>query len=285
LSPGARDRLELRQPDGVDSAPVTEPQLNQMRLAGFALAAAAALALQWWRPHAGIRWTRRGNLGLWGLNGLVVGAVCGGCACGVATWAQGAGIGLLNMTAAPQWCAFVATVVGLDGVSYLWHRANHRIRWLWRLHQVHHSDASFTVSTGVRFHPGEVLLSLPLRLAAVVALGAPPIAVVVFEIVFTTANLIEHGDIDLPLRFERQLARLCITPAAHRRHHSRARPALDCNFGTIFVCWDRLFGTYAPASSATAVATGLAGLDATPTFTRALLLPRRVYPLTAGRQE
>jgi len=172
-------------------------------------------------------------------------------------------------------------MLALDLVSYCWHRANHRIPPLWRFHQVHHSDAAFTVSTGVRFHPGELVLSLPLRLAAIAAVGAPIIGVIVFEIVFSVANLVEHGDIDLPLEFERRLGRVCITPALHRRHHSRRRDELDSNFGTIFAFWDRLLGTFADNSSAERVDTGLPELSRTPGLSAALLLPRHVYGRSA----
>src|SRR2546426_905890 len=103
----------------------------------------------------------------------------------------------------------------LDLVSYGWHRANHRVAPLWRFHRVHHSDPSFTVSTGVRFHPGELVLSLPLRLAAVVAIGASPAAVVAFEIAFTVANLIEHGDIDVVAPVETAVGRGFVPSAPH----------------------------------------------------------------------
>jgi len=173
--------------------------------------------------------------------------------------------------------ALPVTVAVLDFVSYCWHRANHRIRPLWRFHQVHHSDAAFSVSTGVRFHPGELVLSLPLRLVAVVAVGAPLTGVIVFEIAFSVANLIEHGDIDLPLAFERRVGRALITPALHRRHHSRQRGELDSNYGTIFAIWDRLLGTFVDNSSAVRVDTGLPELKDTPGLRAALALPARVY--------
>ena len=142
---------------------------------------------------------------------------------------------------------------------------------------MHHSDAEFTVSTGVRFHPGELLLSLPIRLVAVAALGPSALAVVAFEVIFTIANLVEHGDIDLPLAIERRFGRVCVTPALHRRHHSRRHSELDTNFGTVFVWWDRLLDTYTVSSSGQRIDTGLAELRATPALGRALLLPLRLY--------
>ena len=113
----------------------------------------------------------------------------------------------------------------------------------------------------MRFHPGELLLSLPLRLSAVVLLGAPAIAVLTFEVVFTVANLMEHCDIDLAASVERALGWVLITPALHRRHHTRVGPERDTNFGSILSIWDRVFRTYVHNDSATTVATGLPGLD------------------------
>ena len=256
---------------------MTETEFNLVRSVGFALALGLATGLQRWRPHARIRRPWGSNVGLWAINLVVIGVVCGGCACAVARWAAAANVGLLNAISAPIWLGVPATVLTLDFVSYLWHRANHRVRWLWRFHQVHHSDAAFTVSTGVRFHPGELLLSLPVRLAAVAALGPSAVAVVAFEVVFTIANLVEHGNIDLPLTIERRIGRVCVTPALHRRHHSRRRSELNSNFGTLFAWWDRLLGTYADSSSDERVEIGLAELPETPGIGRALILPMRLY--------
>jgi len=216
------------------------------------------------------------NAELWLLNAVLLSVVCGTCACTVARWAAARGIGFLNDVATPRWVGTLLTIVVLDFVSYCWHRANHRIAFLWRFHQVHHSDESFTVSTGLRFHPGELVLSLPIRLSAVALLGAPAATVVAFEIVFTLANLFEHGNIDLPLTLERRLAGLVVTPALHRRHHTRRYPELDSNFGTIFTLWDRWLGTYGPNSSAVRVDTGLPDGESAPNVARALLMPLRL---------
>ncbi len=252
---------------------VTESDYNVVRSAGFVLAAAIAVGLQRFTPHARLRGSWRTNCGLWGINLLVLGAVCGACACTVAQWARAAGVGLFAIVPAPRWMAILVSVLTLDLVSYAWHRANHRLRLLWRFHQVHHSDVTFTVSTGVRFHPGELVLSLPLRLAAVALLGVPPEGVVVFEVLFNIANLVEHGDANLPAIAERFLGRVLITPAVHRWHHSRRWAELDTNFGTIFAVWDRLLGTYHTSSSATDVETGLPSVTQPTGLVRALVLP------------
>ncbi len=254
---------------------MSEEQFQAIRAGGFVAAATLALLLQRLMPHAGLRGSWRVNGTLWLVNLIVIGAVCGACACTVARWAGQAGIGLLNAWPMPPYVALPGAIVALDLVSYCWHRANHGVALLWRFHQAHHSDSTFTVSTAVRFHPGELLLSLPLRLTAVVLIGASAEAVVLFEIVFAVANLLEHGDIALPRRIERLIERLCITPALHRRHHTRSGPDRDRNFGTVFVIWDRAFGTYAQSDSATSVRTGLPGLDdLTPLHVFALPLRR-----------
>lgn len=239
------------------------------------LAVVVALALQRLAPHAGLGESWRTNLGLWGVNLVVTSALCGACACTVASWAATAGVGLLNTTGAEWWIALPATILGLDLVSYAWHRANHSLPILWRFHRVHHSDPRFAVSTGVRFHPGELALSLPLRLLAVVALGAPPGAVVAFEVIFTLANLIEHGDIDYPLALERWLGTVLVTPALHRRHHGRRPDQLGSNFGTVFAVWDRAFGTHTASTSAASIAIGVPGLRGEPGILTALAMPFR----------
>ena len=251
-----------------------EGQFQALRAGGFVAAATFALLLQRLKPHARLHGSWRVNGMLWLANLIVIGAVCGACACTVARWAGQAGIGVLNAWPMPPWLALPITIAALDFVSYCWHRANHGLAFLWRFHQVHHSDPTFTVSTAVRFHPGELLLSLPLRLTAVALLGASAEAVVLFEVLFTVANLIEHGDIDLPRRTEWLVGRACITPALHRRHHTRRGPDRNTNFGTVFALWDRLCGTYAASDSATQITTGLPGLDGL-TLPRAILLPLR----------
>ena len=252
---------------------MSESEFQVIRIMGFGVAAGVALALQRRRPHDRQYRARWVNVALWVINGVVMSAICGACACTVAGWAGTAQAGFLNNVAAPAWVRILVAVLALDFVSYAWHRANHRIPLLWRLHQVHHSDVSFTVSTAVRFHPGELLLSLPIRLLAVVLIGAPAMAVVVFEVIFAFANLFEHGNIGLPLRFEQRVAGLLVTPALHRRHHASRRPELDSNFGTILTLWDRLLGTYGQSSSAARFETGLPSGARARTLREALLLP------------
>ena len=250
-----------------------EREFQLLRATAFAVAVGVALLLQRLAPHAGYRGSVRTNLGLWGVNLVALGALCGACACTVARWAEDSGIGLLNLAGFPAWTGVFATVVVLDFVSYGWHRANHVVPALWRFHAAHHSDSSFTVSTGLRFHPGELLLSLPLRLVAVALLGAPPVGVVVFEAAFAFSNYVEHGDIDLPAWLERSVGRILVTPALHRFHHARAPRDREHNYGTIFVVWDRWLRTYRPSESTARIDVGLHGLSEPLDLREVLRLP------------
>ncbi len=236
-----------------------ESTAQLVRSLGPLRAFALGLALERIVPHAALRPAWRANLGLWLVNALLMTAVCGACAWTLAVSMQAAGIGLLNLIDVPLVVGIVATVLALDLVSYFWHRAMHEVGFLWRFHRVHHADTDYHVSTALRFHPGELLLALPVRLAAVVLLGAPAVAVVVFEVIFGIANVLEHGNFDLPGRLEKTLAGVLVTPALHRRHHSIERRERDSNFGTILSVWDRLARTLRPAASAEAFPTDLPG--------------------------
>ena len=252
---------------------MSESEFQIVKSAGFVLALALAVGLQRISPHAGAAGSWRLNGALWFVDAAVMGVVCGACACTVSRWAQEGGLGLLNVAPAALWVAIPVSVLALDLVSYAWHRANHGIPLLWRFHQVHHSDPAFTATTALRFHPGEILLSLPVRLAAVVAIGVPVEGVIVFEVLFALANFVEHGDIDLPRTLERLLARIIVTPALHRRHHGRQLALLNTNFATIFSVWDRVFRSFANSSSDVSVHIGLPGAPDTLGPLEALALP------------
>jgi sterol desaturase/sphingolipid hydroxylase (fatty acid hydroxylase superfamily) len=246
-----------------------------LRGASLVAALALGLAVERWRPHARLRPAWGTNFGLWAVDGVVMAAACGACGWWVAGWATSRGLGLFPALGAPAWAAAGLGLVGLDAVSYAWHRANHRVALLWRFHRVHHADESFHVTTALRFHPGELLLALPVRLAAVVALGVPPAGILAFEVVFGVANLIEHGNFDLPRRLEPLAQRAFITPALHRAHHVADWRELDTNFGTIFSGWDRLARTLRASDGARRVVTGLPDWEGprAPSLAQSLLLP------------
>ena len=221
------------------------------------------LALERWRAHARLRPAWSANLGLFAVGSLVTGLVCGGCGWVVAEWASARGIGALTWAGSPGWLAAGIGVIALDAVSYGWHRANHSIPLLWRFHRVHHADTSFHVTTALRFHPGELLLALPVRLAAIALLGVPAAGVLLFELIFGAANLLEHGNFDLPARVDARVQRIVVTPSLHRAHHVAEWRLLDTNFGTVFSLWDRVGGSFRSSSPEHQVATGLPGYQPT----------------------
>jgi sterol desaturase/sphingolipid hydroxylase (fatty acid hydroxylase superfamily) len=252
-----------------------ETTYQLVRSVGLAAALMVGLALERWRPHAPLRPAWRTNLGFWAIDSLAMATVCGACGWTVATWAATQGLGLLAWAGAGTWLAVAIGILGLDAVSYAWHRANHRLPLLWRFHQVHHGDASFHVTTALRFHPGELLLALPVRLAAVVLLGVPPQGVLVFELIFGVANLLEHGNFDLSRRVEPMVRRLLVTPTLHRWHHASDWRELNTNFGTIFSFWDRLAGTFHVSDPDRRVITGLPDWSGpqVPSLSESLVLP------------
>jgi sterol desaturase/sphingolipid hydroxylase (fatty acid hydroxylase superfamily) len=248
------------------------------RGAGLAAALAAALALERWRPHErSLRPAWGTNAGLWAAGLVVTAVLCGACGWTLAVWAGERGIGLLRWAGAGTAPSLAVAILALDAVSHAWHRANHRIALLWRFHQVHHADVSFHATTALRFHPGELVLALPVRLVAVLLLGVPPEGVLGFELLFGTANLLEHGNFDVPRRLDPHVQRVLVTPSLHRAHHGADWDELDGNFGTVFSFWDRLAGTFRAGDPARRIRTGLpAEADARPPdLVQSLLLPLR----------
>jgi sterol desaturase/sphingolipid hydroxylase (fatty acid hydroxylase superfamily) len=138
----------------------------------------------------------------------------------------------------------VLSVVILDLAIYLQHVLFHAVPALWRLHRMHHADLEFDVSTGLRFHPVEILLSTVIKLAVVAALGAPALAVVIFEVLLNATSMFNHSNVRVPLGIDRMLRWLVVTPDMHRVHHSITPRETNSNFGFNLPWWDRLFGTY-----------------------------------------
>ncbi|RMG36662.1 MAG: sterol desaturase family protein [Gammaproteobacteria bacterium] len=189
-----------------------------------------------------LRWTN--NLGLVLLNGLLLRLLLPVAAVGVAAAAQRRGWGLFNVTDVPAWVALLGSVVILDLVIWLQHVMVHAIPVLWRLHRVHHADPDYDVTTGARFHPLEIFLSMGIKFTAILLLGAPPVAVVVFEVLLNGMALFNHGNVRLPRRVDQILRWLIVTPDMHRVHHSVEDDEANSNFGFNLSWWDRLFGTY-----------------------------------------
>lgn len=241
----------------------------------FVLGAAllAVLALEWRVPNAALRRPWRTNLGLWLVDTVLMRVVCGACGLAVAAWADARDVGVLQQFELPPWVMVAFAIVALDGVSWLWHRANHRAGWLWRWHRIHHADRAFQVTTALRFHPGELLLALPVRLAAIAALGITPPGVIAFELCFGVMNLLVHGNFDLPSRFDRAAARLLVTPSLHRLHHARSAVLMNTNYGTVFSVFDRVFGTLHPGVPGAQLETGTVDAGQQMSLQVALLAP------------
>ena len=167
--------------------------------------------------------------------------------------------GLFNTASAPDWIAVGFSVLALDALIYAQHRVFHAVPFLWRLHRMHHADLELDATTGIRFHPLEILLSVVIKIAAVIALGAPVIAVVIFEIILNATSIFNHSNIRIPPAIDRWLRLIVVTPLMHRVHHSIVREETDSNFGFNLPWWDRLFGTYkpVPASGYDAMVVGL----------------------------
>lgn len=186
------------------------------------------------------------NLGIIVIDTLLAKLIFAAAAIGVAAVARQNGWGLLNYWQVPLVPATIIGVLFLDLVIYLQHLLFHVTPTLWRLHMVHHADLDIDVSTGLRFHPVEIIISMFIKMAAVAALGPPVIAVLIFEIGLNGTAMFNHGNIKMPARVDAILRLLVVTPDMHRVHHSVAIRETNSNFGFNFPWWDRVFGTYRP---------------------------------------
>ena len=184
------------------------------------------------------------NLGIVVLNTLLLRLLFPAAAVGAALLAERGGWGLFNYYRLPFWLAALASVMLLDLIIYLQHVLFHAAPLLWRLHRMHHTDLDYDLTTGARFHPVEIILSMLIKLAFVIALGAPPAAVVIFEILLNATAMFNHSNIRLPRPIDRVLRWIVVTPDMHRVHHSVLIDETNSNFGFNLPWWDRLFGTY-----------------------------------------
>jgi sterol desaturase/sphingolipid hydroxylase (fatty acid hydroxylase superfamily) len=191
------------------------------------------------------RWVT--NLSMVVISSLMLRVVFPAAAVGAAVWAQAHGWGLLRMAGIQPWLAGVIAFVVLDFAVWLEHVASHKVPLLWRIHRMHHADTGFDVTTGLRFHPLEIVLSMVWKAVVVVALGPPVLAVLIFEIVLNGTSMFNHSNVRIAPRIDRRLRRVIVTPDMHRVHHSSDRPETDSNYGFNFPFWDRLFHTYVAA--------------------------------------
>ena len=188
------------------------------------------------------RWMN--NIALVIVNTVVVRIVFPTAAIGVAAYATEQQWGLFNQINSPAWLAVIVSVVLLDGLIYMQHVMFHAVPAFWRLHRVHHADMDFDVTTGARFHTIEIVLSMLIKFAAILLLGPPLAAVVIFEVLLNATSMFNHSNVRLPLGLDRLLRILIVTPDMHRVHHSHYAHETNSNFGFSLSLWDRLFGTY-----------------------------------------
>ena len=188
------------------------------------------------------RWTS--NLLLIVIDGVFVRLLFPIVAVGVAVIAAEKHWGLFNMLGLPIWLEFALAVIILDMMIYWQHVASHHIPFLWAMHKVHHADRDIDVTTGSRFHPIEIGLSMLYKMALVVILGAPILAVIIFEIILNGCAMFNHSNVKLPLGFDRVLRRFIVTPDMHRVHHSTIAAETNSNYGFSLSLWDRVFGSY-----------------------------------------
>ena len=172
-------------------------------------------------------------------------------------WARQHHLGILNWVAAPNWLTVVLAFLLLDFTFYYWHRLLHQVPVLWRFHNVHHIDPDLDVSTALRFHFGEIALSLLFRVPQLVLIGCSPATFVIFETCFTAVAEFQHSNWRLPFRLERALNKILVTPRMHGIHHSLIPEETDSNYSTIFSLWDRLNGSFRMITEAHAVTIGV----------------------------
>jgi sterol desaturase/sphingolipid hydroxylase (fatty acid hydroxylase superfamily) len=219
-----------------------------IRLGAFASVFALMAAWEFAAPARGRRLPRSGrwraNLGLVVIGSVLLRLALPTSAIALAALAQENGWGLLNRLALPDWAAALLGVVLLDLAIYFQHVLFHAVPALARLHAVHHADPDCDLTTGIRFHPVEILLSALIKFAAVVGLGAPVLAVLAFEVLLNATSMFNHANVALPSRLERWVRRVLVTPDMHRIHHSVIAAERDSNYGFCLSVWDRLLGTY-----------------------------------------
>ena len=189
-----------------------------------------------------IRWSN--NLAIVALNTIILRLIFPAAAVGIAAFAYSQGWGILHYLQLPFWVSVLISVIFLDAVIYTQHVLVHAIPILWRLHRVHHADLDFDVTTGSRFHPIEIIFSMLIKFAAIILIGPPVLAVLIFEVLLNATSMFNHANVRIPPKFDRVLRWFIVTPDMHRVHHSVEDDETNSNFGFNFPWWDRLFGTY-----------------------------------------
>lgn len=234
-----------------------------IRLGIFFAVLIMMMVWEWISPRRALRADRArrwgANLGLVVMDGALLRLLIPFAALELSVLAQEQGWGLLNSVDWPSWMEIVVAVVVFDFVVYVQHVLFHYLPVLWRLHQVHHTDIDFDTTTGVRFHPIEILLSMGIKMTTVLVLGPCALAVILFEIILNGTSLFNHGNVRIPFSVDGLIRTVFVTPDMHRVHHSVLPQETNSNFGFNFSWWDKLCGTYIaqPTSSHTSMDIGL----------------------------
>jgi sterol desaturase/sphingolipid hydroxylase (fatty acid hydroxylase superfamily) len=223
-----------------------------MRLGAFALIFVAMAAFELWSPKlerpemAGALKARRwfANVSVLVISSALLRVIFPAAAVGAAMWAEARGYGLFRLAGLAPLAAGILSFLILDLAIWAEHLANHKIPLLWRIHRMHHSDTGFDVTTALRFHPLEIVISMLWKAFVVILIGAPVLSVLLFEIVLNGSSMFNHANARLPGRLDAVLRLVLVTPDMHRVHHSSSRPETDSNYGFNFPFWDRLFSTY-----------------------------------------
>jgi sterol desaturase/sphingolipid hydroxylase (fatty acid hydroxylase superfamily) len=244
-------------------AAMTAPGAAALQV-GRPLVAATALALLWTIESVAPMYVGRrrrlshgaANLGLAALNAAVAYAFAI-LVVGATEWSRATGFGLLTRAPLPAWLHGALALVLLDCWQYWWHRANHRLPFLWRFHAVHHADAELDVTSGVRFHTIEITLSFLARLVVLPVLGVTATELVLYDAITLPIILFHHANLAMPERPDRLLRALIVTPRMHYVHHSRLRAETDSNYASGLTVWDRVFGSYRRRDDPRAIVLGL----------------------------
>jgi sterol desaturase/sphingolipid hydroxylase (fatty acid hydroxylase superfamily) len=229
-----------------------------------------------------LRWF--GNISISVLDTLLLRSLFPLVELGWAVSCQARGWGWLNHAALPTWFAFGVTLVVLDAVTYGQHYVLHHVPVLWRIHRTHHSDHECDFTTAARVHPLESIYTTAIIFGTIAVLGAPPIAVLVSQLLSTAVSFIEHANLRLPSWIDRVLRMLVVTPDMHQVHHSDERGKTNSNYGTTFPWWDRLFGTYVDQAAAGRgeIRYGLAEFKDPKHLTLHWMLAQPFLPIAAG---
>lgn len=237
-----------------------------LRSAAFMLVFAVMAGWEVWRPCRPLtvrksqRWSN--NLAIVILNSLLLRFLFPTAALGVALFAGVNNLGLLNQIVLPGFLEIFLAVVVMDFMIYWQHLVAHAVPMFWRFHRMHHCDLDFDVTTGARFHPLEMVLSMLFKFLVIVLIGAPVVAVFLFEVILNAAAMFNHSNISLPKSVDRWLRMVVVTPDMHRVHHSVVASELNSNYGFNLSIWDRLFATYCdqPAEGQLGMRIGLSSI-------------------------